>query len=178
MKQFRCANTLLSAYRGDITTEAVDAIVNAANSRLAGGGGVDGAIHRAGGPEIMKECAAIRASQGGCPTGQAVLTTAGRLPARHVIHAVGPIWDAADPMECDRLLTSAYRSSLMLAVQHGLQTIAFPSISTGIYGFPIDRAAPLVVATVREFLAEHALREVRFVLFSPEDLSVYERALG
>lgn len=178
MKQVHCAHTLLSAYRGDITTEAVDAIVNAANSRLAGGGGVDGAIHRAGGPEIMKECATIRASQGGCPTGQAVLTTAGRLPARHVIHTVGPIWNPDDAMECDRLLISAYQSSLDLAVQHGLQTIAFPSISTGIYGFPIERAAPLVVAAVRAFVTDHALREVRFVLFSTEDLSVYERILG
>ena len=155
--------------RGDITAEHVDAIVNAANSQLAGGGGVDGAIHRAGGPEIMQECHAIRARQGGCPTGTAVATTAGRLHAKKVIHTVGPIWDNHSPDEADRLLASAYRSSLQLAVDLGLKTVAFPSISTGVYGFPIDRAAPLVAG--REFRGEHPLDEIRFVLFSDRDRS-------
>lgn len=178
MKQIAIGRTIVTALRGDITKVAVDAIVNAANSRLIGGGGVDGAIHRAGGPDIMKECDAIRAAQGGCPTGTAVLTTGGRLPARYVIHTVGPVWDEAKAETCDRLLASAYQSSLSLATAHAIKTIAFPSISTGIYGFPIDRAAKLAIQTVRDFLEENPFDEVQFVLFSDHDLSVYDRELS
>lgn len=178
MKQITIGKTVVTALRGDITKIAADAVVNAANSRLAGGGGVDGAIHNAGGPEIMKACDAIRAAHGGCATGGAVLTTAGRLPARHVIHAVGPIWNAAMSADCDRLLKSAYYSSLSVAKEHDLKTIAFPSLSTGIYGFPIERAAPLAVRTVRDYLLQHPFEEIKFVLFSEADLAVYVRALS
>ena len=170
--------TKITILQGDITAEAVDAIVNAANERLVGGGGVDGAIHRAGGAEIMAECDKIRARQGGCPTGSAVITTAGRLPAKHVIHTVGPVFSRARAEECDRLLASCYRSCLQLALEHGLTRIAFPSISTGVYGFPIDRAAPLVLQTVRDSLIDQPLDEVRFVLFSADDLAVYRQALS
>jgi O-acetyl-ADP-ribose deacetylase (regulator of RNase III) len=171
-------NTRITLVLGDITKETVNAIVNAANERLAGGGGVDGAIHRAGGPDIMKECARIRAERGGCPTGTAVITTAGRLPAKFVIHTVGPVWNEHRADECDRLLASAYTSSLQLAVEYGLRTVAFPSISTGVYGFPITRAALLVVKTVRDFVLANPLDEVRFVLFSADDYAVYERSLA
>jgi len=128
--------------QGDITREEVDAIVNAANSRLAGGGGVDGAIHQAGGRDIMRECDAIRARQGGCPTGEAVITRAGRLAARHVVHTVGPVWQGGGAQE-PQLLASAYRNSLAVAARHGLRTIAFPAISTGVFGFPARRAASI-----------------------------------
>jgi len=121
--------------QADITTLTVDAIVNAANTSLLGGGGVDGAIHRKAGPQLLEECRAVRARQGGCPTGEAVITGAGRLPAKFVIHAVGPVWHGHDP-KTDALLASAYRHSLQLAVAHHVQSIAFPNISTGIYGFP------------------------------------------
>ncbi|MGQ9558060.1 MAG: O-acetyl-ADP-ribose deacetylase [Desulfurispora sp.] len=161
--------------QGDITTQDTQAIVNAANSRLAGGGGVDGAIHRAGGPEIMAQCDEIRARQGGCPTGQAVLTTGGRLKAAYVIHTVGPVWRGGAHDE-DRLLASAYQNSLRLAVQHGISTVAFPSISTGAYGFPLERAAAVAVRAVEEFLQEHSLQEVRWVLFSQRDYLVYRQA--
>lgn len=169
----------ITILEGDITREEVDAIVNAANSGLLGGGGVDGAIHRAGGPDIMTECRKIRDEQGGCPTGQAVITTAGRLPAKYVIHTVGPVWNARRAEECDQLLASAYRSSLKLASEHSLRTIAFPSISTGVYGFPIERAAPLVLRTVRQALEEEGsdFQAVRFVLFSRSDRMVYEESL-
>ena len=169
--------TRIVLHRGDITEETVDAIVNAANSRLIGGGGVDGAIHRAGGPEIMSECDAIRASQGGCPTGDAVLTSAGHLPAKHVIHAVGPVWGEARAEECDALLAGAYRNSLRLASEQGLRSIAFPSISTGAYGFPIERAASLALATIRDCVTGSKIAEVRFVLFSKEDFKIYEESL-
>lgn len=159
--------------QGDITKVAADAIVNAANSSLLGGGGVDGAIHRAGGPAILEECRLI----GGCPTGEARITGAGRLPARYVIHTVGPIWAGGARGEPERL-ASAYRSSLRLADQHQVRTIAFPSISTGAYAFPIDRAARIALGTVRDYLpGETGLQEVTFVLFSQRDLAVYEAAL-
>ena len=164
--------TRITLVRGDITEQRVDAIVNAANSRLAGGGGVDGAIHRAGGPSIMAACRSI----GGCPTGQAVRTGAGDLPAEHVIHAVGPRWGGGDRGETE-LLASAYRASLEVAAGHGAQTVAFPSISTGIYGFPIGPAAKIALRTVRDTAPAHGFDEVRFVLFSQADLGVYERAL-
>jgi O-acetyl-ADP-ribose deacetylase len=156
---------------GDITKEQVDVIVNAANGTLMGGGGVDGAIHRAGGPEILKECKEIRAAkfQEGLPTGQAVITTAGRMPAKHVIHTVGPVYGRGGPEKAE-LLTSCYRNSLGLAVEHGLKTIAFPAISTGIYGYPANEAAVVSSKAIEEFLGGDAsLDEVRLVFFSPTD---------
>ena len=163
---------------GDITEQRVDAIVNAANSTLLGGGGVDGAIHRRGGPAILEACQQIVARQGGCPTGEAVITTGGRLPARFVIHTVGPVWSGGRRGE-DDLLAAAYRNSLRLAAEHAVGTIAFPSISTGAYRFPIERAAGVALNTTATFLREggHALTEVRFVLFTADDLAVYHRAL-
>ena len=160
---------------GDITHETTDAIVNAANSSLLGGGGVDGAIHRAGGPAILEECRRL----GGCPTGDAKLTGGGRLPARHVIHTVGPIYRDGRHGEPD-LLASAYRRSLEVAVEHHLRSIAFPSISTGAYRFPIAEAAPIALRTVVGFLEEHSgqLDLVRFVLYGARDLAVYSDALA
>ena len=166
---------VLELGRGDITDEGTDAIVNAANSALAGGGGVDGAIHRAGGPTIMEECRGI----GGCPTGEARITSAGDLRARYVIHAVGPVYrDGASGEEA--LLASAYRSSLRLAAGNGLRSVAFPSLSTGAYGYPLDDAAGVALRTVGKFLEdeEHDLELVRFVLFDDRTLGEFERALG
>ena len=169
----RVAQSTLELVRGDITRERSAAIVNAANSRLAGGGGVDGAIHRAGGSEIMEECRRI----GSCPTGQAVITGSGDLPVRFVIHAVGPIYRDGRRGE-DKLLTSAYRESLKLASRSHLESISFPSLSTGAYGYPIREAAPLALTTVMEYLRNHPEIElVRFVLFSDGDLEVYSQAL-
>jgi O-acetyl-ADP-ribose deacetylase len=160
---------------GDITHETTDAIVNAANSSLLGGGGVDGAIHRAGGPAILEECGRL----GGCPTGDAKLTGGGRLAARHVIHAVGPFYRDGLHGEPE-LLASAYRRSLEVAVEHGLRSIAFPSISTGAYRYPIAEAAPIALGTVAAFLDEHPgrLDVVRFVLYRAGDLAVYSEALA
>lgn len=158
---------------GDITRLAVDAIVNAANSSLLGGGGVDGAIHRAAGPQLVEECRAL----GGCPTGQAKITKGYQLPARYVIHTVGPVWNGGDHNE-DDLLASCYRNSLALAQQHGLRTLAFPAISTGIYGFPRERAARIAVAETRKFLATADLPEqVTFVCHDPETRAFYEAAV-
>ena len=169
--------TSLVLIRGDITREQVDAIANAANERLMGGGGVDGAIHRAGGAAIAAECSAIRAKQGGCPTGQAVITTGGNLPAKHVIHTVGPIWRGGTAGEAE-LLASCYRESLRLAVEHGIKTIAFPSISTGVYGYPVAQAAVIALNAIRQFLKAHdGLDEVRFVLFDDATYGAYENAL-
>jgi O-acetyl-ADP-ribose deacetylase (regulator of RNase III) len=161
--------------QADITTLDVDAIINAANSSLAGGGGVDGAVHRAGGPDIMRE---LRERYTGCPTGQAVLTGAGRLPARAVIHAVGPRWRDGDHGEVD-MLASAYRSAFRIASEQGFRTVAAPSISTGIYGFPIERAAPLAIAEARSALEadDSSIEEITFALFSPADLRTFRRAL-
>ncbi len=172
--------TRIEIVRGDITDEHVDAIVNAANSSLLGGGGVDGAIHRAGGPEILEECRRLRATTlpDGLPTGQAVATTAGRLDARWVIHAVGPVWSAAD----DRtgLLQDAYRSSLRVARELGATSVAFPAISAGIYGWPMDDAARTAVSTVRAVLAASIgpVELVRFVLFSDAALDAFRAAAG
>jgi len=164
--------------QGDITQQDADAIVNAANSSLLGGGGVDGAIHRAGGPAILEECKRIVAEQGGCATGQAVMTTGGRLKARQVIHTVGPVWQGGRGDE-DRLLAEAYQSSLRLAAERGLKTVAFPSISTGAYRFPIERAARIALRAVREFARQPtSLEEVRFVLFTAGDLEVYRGRLA
>lgn len=170
--------TYLVLKLGDITQEMTDVIVNAANSSLLGGGGVDGAIHRVGGPAILAECMEIRSRQGGCPTGEAVITTAGRLPARYVVHTVGPVWQGGNQGEPWQL-RRAYSNSLTLAARQGAATIAFPSISTGVYGYPIDKAAPVALEAARDFaLANPAFREIRFVLFSERDLSVYRHALG
>ena len=160
--------------QGDITLCTVDAIVNAANPSLLGGGGVDGAIHRAAGPELLEECRTL----GGCPTGQARLTRGYLLPASYVIHTVGPVWRGGQHGE-DHHLASCYRNSLTLAVRHGLRTIAFPSISTGAYGFPVERAAPLAVREVEACLAEHPeIQSVTFVCFDPVALQAYQAALS
>ncbi|PTX19022.1 O-acetyl-ADP-ribose deacetylase (regulator of RNase III) [Pontibacter mucosus] len=170
--------TVIEVQQGDITKVAVDAIVNAANNSLLGGGGVDGAIHRAGGPDILEECRQIRARQGGCPTGEAVITTAGRLPAKYVIHTVGPIWDGGQKGE-PGLLASCYRNSLKLAQEHGVQSIAFPNISTGVYGYPKDKAAKVAVETVKSYLQEQAtsIKQVVFVCFDEENYELYQRLL-
>jgi len=171
--------TKLTLERGDITKIAFDAIVNAANSSLLGGGGVDGAIHRAGGPKILEECMVIRARQGGCPTGEAVITTGGNLPARFVIHTVGPVFrenDATMPV----LLGKCYRNSLRLAVENGLKTVAFPNISTGIYGYPKAEATDVAIQAVRDFLTENQgiLEEIRFVCFDEENFERYRERLS
>jgi O-acetyl-ADP-ribose deacetylase (regulator of RNase III) len=164
--------------QGDITRQATEAIVNAANSGLMGGGGVDGAIHRAGGPAILEECKQIVAKQGRLPTGQAVITTGGNLKASYVIHTVGPIWRAGDKGEAS-LLESAYRESLKLAVGNKLTSVSFPSISTGAYGYPLAKAARIALKTTKTFLSETAssLKEVVFVLFDDRSYQAYASAL-
>ena len=168
---------VLRLKQGDITKESVDAIVNAANSSLMGGGGVDGAIHSAGGPTILAECEKIVAKIGHLPTGQAVITTGGKLPARHVIHTVGPVWREGKP-EVNKMLASAYHESLLIAKKEKLSSIAFPSISTGAYGFPLCEAAPIAIITVIDFLVKEGVpREVTFVLFDTKTMGAYEQAL-
>lgn len=163
---------------GDITQTEADAIVNAANTWLMGGGGVDGAIHRAGGPVILEECRQIVARHGPCPTGQAVVTSAGKLPARYVIHTVGPVWNGGKHHE-EQLLKNAYENSLKLAVEKGVETIAFPNISTGVYGFPKDKAARIAVETVNDFLSsDQQIRMVYFVCFDQENYSLYHQLLN
>ncbi len=163
-------DTVLELVQGDITQQNVEAIVNAANSSLAGGGGVDGAIHRAGGPQIMTECRAI----GGCPTGEARITSGGNLKARHVIHAVGPIYNNGVSGEA-QLLANAYRNSLKVAVENGVRSIAFPSLSTGAYRYPVRDAAGIALQTVAAFLKDepHELQLVRFVLFDGKTFGTY-----
>lgn len=158
---------------GDITSIPVDGIVNAANSRLVGGGGVDGAIHRKGGPAIMEECDKIRAKQGGCPTGSAVITIAGNLPAKFVIHTVGPVWSGGKNKEAE-LLASAYESSIKLAIDHSLRSISFPNISTGVYGFPKPQAAQIVYNTIQKLSSLPGLPEILFVCYDEENFNLYQ----
>jgi O-acetyl-ADP-ribose deacetylase (regulator of RNase III) len=177
-REFKVGAAKVRFVRGDITDMATDAIVNAANSSLMGGGGVDGAIHRKGGPRILAECKRIRAEQwpDGLPTGQAVITSGGNLKAKYVIHTVGPIWCGGDQSEPE-LLRQTYMSSLRLAASKGLKTVAFPSISTGAYDYPIREAAHVAIKAVRAFLEEEdSLDEVVFVLFSDRDLRIYLNA--
>jgi len=171
MKRF--GSTAVEVRKGDITAMAVDVIVNAANSKLAGGGGVDGAIHRAGGPSILDECRRI----GGCPTGSAVITRAGKLRCKHVIHAVAPFYNGTADDAAH--LRSAYATALRLAEKHGLRSIAFPSLGTGAYRYPIEEAAPIALgAAIAHAQAGTTLERITFVLFSESDLAVYERVLA
>ena len=164
----------ISTMLGDITQVRADAIVNAANRTLLGGGGVDGAIHRAAGPELLAECRTLN----GCETGQAKITKGYKLPAKYVIHTPGPIWKGGNNGERE-LLASSYRSCLELAAEHGCKTVAFPSISTGVYRFPLELAAPIAVGTVRTFLADHPeIEQVCFVCFSQQVKDAYDQALA
>lgn len=170
-------NAKLSVVKGDITRTTADAIVNAANSSLMGGGGVDGAIHRAGGPAILDECKNIVARQGGCPAGEAVVTTAGNLPARFVIHTVGPVWNGGHGKERE-LLAACYRNALQRAAENGCRSIAFPAISTGVYRFPKAEAARIAVQTVTDFLRQSdAITDVLFVCFDEENFDLLQREL-
>jgi O-acetyl-ADP-ribose deacetylase len=174
MRSVRIGTAALELVEGDITRQDTEAIVNAANTSLLGGGGVDGAIHRAGGPQILEECRKI----GGCPTGEARISGGGRLAARWVIHTVGPIYRDGTHREPE-LLANAYRNSLVLASAHAIKSLAFPSISTGAYGYPVAEAARIALSTVITFLKTHPeITLVRFVLFGPAALRTYEAALG
>lgn len=165
----------ITLLQGDITKLEVDAIVNAANSSLMGGGGVDGAIHRAGGPTILAECREIVARHGQCGTGQAVITSGGNLPAKFVIHTVGPVWHGGNSNET-QLLRNAYLNSLKLAVENGVETIAFPNISTGVYGFPKEKAVEIAIKTVTQFLLENdQIKQVYFVCFDQENYDLYRQ---
>ncbi|MFV8347797.1 O-acetyl-ADP-ribose deacetylase [Flavobacterium sp. ZB4P13] len=169
---------MIEVIKSDITKLSVDAIVNAANSSLMGGGGVDGAIHRAGGNEILEDCRKIIARQGSCETGQAVITTAGKLPANYVIHTVGPVWNGGNNNEKEKL-AECYKNSLQLAVENNCKSIAFPSISTGIYRFPKELAAQIAVKTVSEFLSKHTeIEKVIFVCFDDENEILISKELN
>ncbi len=174
--RIRVNKALLELVEGDITEQDTEAIVNAANPSLLGGGGVDGAIHRAGGPEILAECRRL----GGCATGDARITTGGRLKARYVIHTVGPVYGREGPQRSAELLTSAYRRSLEVAAEHGVRSLSFPSISTGAYGYPLEEAAPVALRAVIEYLSTHpesGIELVRFVLYGQRAYRVYRQAL-
>ena len=173
---FFLALSMIELIKGDITKITCDAVVNAANSSLLGGGGVDGAIHRAGGPEILEGCRKIVARQGSCIAGEAVITTAGKLPAKYVIHTVGPVWNGGNSGE-DEKLRSCYINSLNLAIENGCKTVAFPNISTGVYGFPKDRAAKIAVAAVKEALNKSEIEKVLFVCFDDENVKQYRELL-
>ena len=176
--EFKVGNAILELIKGDITDVEADAIVNAANSTLLGGGGVDGAIHRKGGPKIFEECKRIRETEwpDGLPTGKAVITSGGNLKAKYVIHTVGPVWFGGFHVEAE-LLKQAYRNTLKLAISKGLKTIAFPSISTGAYGYPVEEASRIAVGTVKAFLEnEDKLEKVIFVLFSDKAFDIYLKA--
>ena len=167
----------INVVKGNITKIETDAIVNAANSSLLGGGGVDGAIHKGGGKAILDECIAIRNRQGGCKTGEAVITNGGNLPARYVIHTVGPVWQGGKKQE-EELLANAYHNSLKIAEQNGVETIAFPNISTGVYGFPKDKAAKIAIATVSEFISNSdKIMAVTFVCYDDENYNLYSDLL-
>jgi O-acetyl-ADP-ribose deacetylase (regulator of RNase III) len=171
------SKTKLTLIEGDITEQETDAIVNAANSSLLGGGGVDGAIHRAGGPDILQDCLKIRDKQGGCETGEAVITTGGNLQARYVIHTVGPVWRGGRSGEPE-LLANCHRNSLKIAAENGVRTISFPGISTGVYGYPLEKAAPVALKAVIEFLkSDDRFDEVVFVLYNEWTYKAYEDAL-
>ena len=167
---------ILEVIKADITTIKADAIVNAANSSLLGGGGVDGAIHRKGGKAILQACVAIRNKQGKCKTGNAVITTAGNLPARYVIHTVGPVWNEESEQN-NALLADCYRNSLTLAVENDVKIIAFPNISTGIYHFPKDKAADIAITTVNNFAEKEKIEKVIFVCFDDENYQLYLKKL-
>jgi O-acetyl-ADP-ribose deacetylase (regulator of RNase III) len=175
----RLSSTEVTLEQGDITKHVADGIVNAANSGLLGGGGVDGAIHRAGGPDILAACKRIREESGKCPPGEAVITTAGNLPSSKVIHTVGPIWHGGTQGEPETL-ASCYKNSLALAVSNHLKTVAFPSISTGVYGYPVDRAAEVAVQAVADFVQANAgkLERITWVLFDSATFGAYEAALS
>jgi len=164
---------ILEVIKADITTIKADAIVNAANSSLLGGGGVDGAIHRKGGKAILEACVAIRNKQGKCKTGHAVITTAGNLPAKYVIHTVGPVWTGENDNN-NALLADCYRNSLTLAIENGVKVIAFPNISTGIYHFPKDKAADIAIASVNSFAEKEKIEKVIFVCFDDENYELYQ----
>lgn len=167
----------ISIIQGDITKLEVDAIVNAANASLMGGGGVDGAIHQAGGPSILKECREIIFREGPCPTGHAVITTAGNLPSKYVIHTVGPVWKGGKSDE-EQLLERAYLNSLKLAHRYDIVSIAFPNISTGVYGFPKQKAAEIAIRTVTQFLSNnHQISKVYFICFDRENYELYQQLL-
>jgi O-acetyl-ADP-ribose deacetylase (regulator of RNase III) len=170
--EFKIGETRIRLVRGDITKQDTQAIVNAANSSLLGGGGVDGAIHRAGGPKILEECREIVSKIGSLPPGEAVATTGGSLKARFVIHTVGPIWQGGTRRE-EEILGNAYKNSLDLAVSKGISSISFPSISTGAYGFPVEKAAAIAINTAFSFVRENPLEEIRFILFSENDFRIY-----
>lgn len=167
---------IIKLLQADITVIKVDAIVNAANTSLLGGGGVDGAIHKKGGQAILDECIRVRNRQGGCATGQAVITTAGNLPADYVIHTVGPRWNGGNKNE-ENLLRSCYHNSLKLAVEHSIKTIAFPNISTGIYHFPKDKAADIALEAIHDFDQQELIDEITFVCFDEENYKIYKERI-
>ncbi|EOD01551.1 O-acetyl-ADP-ribose deacetylase [Caldisalinibacter kiritimatiensis] len=170
-------DTQIKVLQDDITKQDTEAIVNAANSSLMGGGGVDGAIHRAGGPQILEECKEIRKTKGKCPTGEAVITSGGNLRAKYVIHTVGPIWHGGDNNE-PQLLKNAYKNSLILAYNNNINSISFPSISTGAYRYPIEKASDIALTAVKEILDKHSFKEIRFILFSKNDFDIYKRKIN